>query len=215
MRRAALLLSVFFAVPALADTPEFQKGGVMIGLQYGWGLWNLDRAKLAGQVGDADAATLVGDTQNGHSANFSLGYNILGHATIEATITGTGWNLTEGNRGGGGFITGAAHWHPIQIFLKDQPRFYDASVFLGAGYGIMGENRGIDGFVWQWGVDADIYFAKTLAVTVFYRSTQLNMNSFYIDYNNRRDPGNTVNLPQGSGGSFGQVGIGLRLRVSP
>lgn len=215
MNRAALLLAALLAVPAFADTPDFGKGGVIIQLEYGYGFWNLDRGRLENQVGAGEADVFISDAQNGNSATLNLGYNILGHVDVLASLTGTGWDLFEQTRGGGGFITGVAAWHPLQLFLGDKPRFYDLSVFGGAGYGIVGERRGMDGFCWQWGVDGDVYLAKSIAVSVFYRSTQLNFGNWYIDYNNRRDPGNTVSLPQGSGGSFGQVGVGLTLRVAP
>lgn len=213
--KSFIAATVLLALPAFAAQPDFGKGGAVIGLQYGYGIWNLDRAKLAAQVGQSDADIVVNDTRNGHSATLRLGYNILGHATVEALVTATGWNLTEADRGGGGFITGGAHWHPLELFLKGKPRFYDASVFLGLGHGLMGQNRGMDGLVWQYGLGADFFFSRILALGVFFRSTQLNFNSFYLDYNNRALEGATLALPQGSGGSFMQFGATLTLRVSP
>lgn len=206
---------LFCALPSYAAMPELGKGGAVIALQYGWGMWGIDRQKLAPQVGQPNADVIYADTQNGHSATLRLGYNILGHATVEALVTATGWDLTEANRGGGGFITGGAHWHPIEIFMKGKERFYDASIFFGAGYGLMGENRGMDGFVWQFGLGADFFVNRIIAFGAFFRSTQLGFGSFYLDYNNRAVAGNTITLPQGSGGSFSQVGLTVTLRVSP
>lgn len=213
--KSFLAATLLFALPAFAAMPEFGKGGAVIGLQYGYGIWNIDRPKLTPQVGQANADQMFADTQNGHSATLRLGYNILGHATVEATATATGWDITEANRGGGGFVTGGAHWHPLEIFMKGKERFYDASLFLGFGYGLMGENTGMDGFVWQYGLGADFFFSRILALGLFMRSTQLSFSSFYLDYNNRSLPGATVPMPNGSGGSFMQLGVTLTLRVSP
>jgi hypothetical protein len=213
--KSFLIATLLVALPATAATPEWDKGGVIFALQYGWGMWNIDRAKLAPQVGQDNADVLYSDTQNGHSASLRLGYNILGHATVEGTLSASGYRLTESTRGGGGFVAGGAHWHPLQIFLAGRDRFYDVSLFLGAGYGIMGQNRGMDGFAWQYGLGADFFVAKTIGLGAFFRSSQMNFGNFYFDYNNRNVAGNTVTLPQGSGGNFQQVGITLTLRVSP
>ena len=213
--KSLLAATLLFAFPATAASPEFAKGGAIVALQYGYGLWGIDRAQLASQVGQADADLLANDTLNGHSATLRLGYNILGHATPEATLTATGWNLTESNRGGAGFVTGGVHWHPIEIFMKGKERFYDASLFFGLGYGIMGQNRGMDGFAWQYGVSTDFYVAKSIALGLFFRSTQMGFSSFYLDYNNRSLPGATLPLPNGSGGAFRQVGVTVTLRVAP
>jgi hypothetical protein len=63
-------------------------------------------------VDPAGADTFVSDAENGHMATVRLGFNILGHASLEGTFSGTGWRLTEISRGGAGFLGGAIYTCP-------------------------------------------------------------------------------------------------------
>jgi len=222
MVRPSLIAALLCSHLALAAVPDFSAGGVVFGLQYGPGSWFLDGPKLQAQLGIQDnAALLTANTLNGHSATVRLGYNILGHATVEGTLTGTGWNLFEGSRGGAGFGTGVLHWHPLQLvdqlwspaWMKE--RAYDASLFFGMGYGILGQVRGLDGLVWQWGADANWYVGKSIGLGLFVRGTQLATSSYYIDFYNRAVAGNTIVLTDGGVGSFVQFGLDLTLRFAP
>lgn len=202
-------------VPAAASAqPDFTRGAVVFGLQYGPGLWALDRRHLASQVGDGHAGVFVGDARNSHTASMRLGYNILGHATVEADLTATGWNLADQTRGGGGFLAGVAHWHPLALVWKDQPRPYpiDATAFLGLGYGIAGQNRGMDGQLWEVGATGSYYFSPSVAVGLFARGILLQWSNFYLDYDGRTLAGNTLALPKGSGGAFWTLGLSLDFR---
>src|SRR5438309_265113 len=115
MRASVFLCAALLASVALASAPKFSNGAVMLGVEYGVGFFNIDSAKLAAQVGEADTAVYKADLQNSHTATLRLGYNILGHATLEAALTGTGWNIFDPNRGGGGFLVGLVHWHPLEL----------------------------------------------------------------------------------------------------
>lgn len=223
MVRPFLLAALLCAHLAHAAVPDFSAGGVVFSLQYGPGSWFLDGPKLNEQLQNFpfEQGLLTDTTLNGQSATVRLGYNVLGHATVEGTLTATGWNLFDPNRGGAGFGTGVLHWHPLQLvdqlyapaWMKE--RAYDASLFVGMGYGILGQTRGLDGLVWQWGADANWYFGKSIGLGLFVRSTQLATTNYYIDFYNRSVAGNTIVLADGGVGSFVQFGVDLTLRFAP
>ncbi|MBL9038875.1 MAG: hypothetical protein JNG84_10195, partial [Archangium sp.] len=85
--------------------------------------------------------------------------------------------------------------------------------FFGVGYGIVGQRTGIDGLVLEAGFQADYFFTRFFGLGFFVRGVFLNGSSFYLDYNNRSLPGNTLALPQGSGGSFTTLGFTLQFRA--
>jgi hypothetical protein len=212
-----LLVCFLFLAPVAAQAAQadFSNGAVILGLEYGPGYWGFDRAHLAAQVGDPLASVFVDDLQTGHTGTIRLGYNILGHATVEAMVTGTGWDLSTVNRGGAGFVGGELHWHPLELvwLKKERPIPLDASVFFGLGYGIAGERTGMDGTVLETGLTASYFFVKAVGAGLFVRGVFPQWNNFYIDYDNRQLAGNTLPLPNGSGGSFWTFGLALTFRV--
>src|SRR5690242_5070837 len=111
---ACFVVSALVASPAVA-APNFSGGAVSLGLQYGPSAWALDAAQLGRQVGQGNADTFIAQAQGSHTGTLRLGYNILGHATVEAALTATGWNLGSVSRGGGGFLAGLVHWHPLEL----------------------------------------------------------------------------------------------------
>lgn len=214
MARVLLLVCFLSSTAAFADGPDFSRGAVMLGLHYGYGLWGFDRAQLSSQVGAPNADAFLGTTPNAQAAAVRLGYNVLGHATAEAVLTATGWNLTEVTRGGAGFLIGALRWHPLMLVFPEGPRKvpFDASVFFGAGYGIVGQARGMDGAALTAGFDIEYYISRGVGFSFFARDFFPLWNSFYLDYDNRAVPGNTIAMPGGSGGSFISFGLALNLR---
>ena len=215
MRRLLWLLAALLPSLCMAAGPNFSEGGLVIGLQYGLTSWNLDRPGLASQVGDANAALFADPVSSPtQTASLRIGYNILGHATVEADITGTGWSLSESTRGGGGFGVGVVHWHPMELFFhkKERPIPIDPSIFGGAGYGIAGSARGMDGLVFEGGLNVDYFFVKMVAVSLYARGIFLRWDKFYLNYDQRAVPGNTVALPQSSGGVLWNYGIALDFR---
>lgn len=214
----ALAAALAVSAPALADPPQFSKGGFVLSLQYGLGLWNVDRPKLRQQVGFL-GDVFADDAQNTQAAAVRVGYTILGHATVSAELAATGWNLTEPSRGGGGFASGVVTWHPLELLYtvvlkkEKRPLPIDAGTFFGVGYGLVGQRTGMDGLVFQWGLNADYWFARYFGAGLFARGTFLSWSTFYLDYNNRSVPGNTVALPQGSGGSWWHVGLSVHFRA--
>lgn len=226
MFKRLILIAVCALVSATAwaDPPKFSSGGVLFSIQYGpFGFFSFDRTFIgnqlqasAGSLGQVYADQFLGDLQSTHTVGIKLGYNILGHATIAAELVATGWNLSQTNRGGGGILTGTLAWHPLElIFLKKErrPIPIDASIFFGAGYGIFGQTLGMDGLVWQWGMTADFWFNRYIGLGVFIRGSFPRWGALYINYDQRSQPGNTLQLPQTSGGQFWHPGIAITFRV--
>jgi len=201
---------------AWADPPQFSKGGFLFSVDYGPGLWALDRAHLASQVPEPMANTFVTDAQSTHTVTLSAGYNIRGHASVAADFTATGWNLFDANRGGAGFLAGSVAWHPLELVWmnKEQRPFpIDASTSFGVGYGIAGQHTGMDGLVLEWSTKVDYFFSRYFGLGIFARGVFLQWDKFYLDYYGRSNPGATLALPKGSGGAFWHLGIALHFRA--
>ncbi len=201
---------------ALADGPNFSGGGFLFSIQYGPGFFGLDRAKLSNQVGPDLANTFITDAQNTHTFGIHAGYTIKGHATISADLTGTGWNLADAGRGGGGWLTGTVAWHPLELVFMNKekrPIPFDFSPFFGVGYSIVGQHTGMDGLIFQTGVNADYFFTRYFGLGLFVRAFFLDYDKFYLDYYNRSAPGATIALPQHSGGTFVTFGIAMHFRA--
>lgn len=192
--------------------PRFSEGGFVMTVQYGVGLWGMDRPKLVSQVGGILADSFITDVQNTHTATLKASYNILGHASIGVDFTGTGWNVFDVNRGGAGFLAGTLAWHPLELVWmqkKVRPLALDASVFFGAGYGIAGRITGMDGLVLEGGFQADWYFTRYFGVGLFARGVFPQWDKFYTDFYGRV----FAQLPQGSGGAFWTLGASLHFRA--
>ena len=212
-RFIALAIALLPAV-AGANGPQFSRGGLYLNLQYGPGFFKFSESHLASQVDPADAALFVNEMmgQWDHTGSARLGLNIAGHVSVEAALTGAGWNVMSVDRGGGGFLGGVLAWHPLQLFLQDN-RSVDLSAFGGAGYGIVGKSRGADGRFLTWGGTLDYYFSPTFFMGAFYRRILPQFDKFYVNYDQRSTPGNTVPLPSLSGGSFWTAGLTMGFRM--
>jgi hypothetical protein len=146
------IIAILLLSPALPA-----KEGFSVTLGVGGGIWNLDRGSLRSSLSGSskyvpgDEERLLETISNGLALRFSMAYNILGYASIEAGLTAHGWNLGDsGSIGGSGHIGGVAHIHPFQFFMPE--RDFDATFFLGGSYSIIGgghadenEDRGLDG----------------------------------------------------------------------
>jgi hypothetical protein len=230
MIRLLAVVATLAAGTSLADPPHFSAGGFNLGIQYGPGFWTVDKAKLGADPGGKDglmvgptyAGLFVDSLQNTHTVSLSLAYNILGHASIGADLTATGWRLFDATRGGGGMAIGKVAWHPLELFFmkKDKrPIPIDFSTFFGVGYGIVGgatavagAPTGMDGLLFEWGANIDYYFARSFGLGFFVRGVFLNWDKFYLDFNNRDVMGNTITLSKPLGGSFWTIGITVNFR---
>jgi hypothetical protein len=216
MFRCVLVVGLLSGRAGLAEPPKFSEGGFLFSLMYGPGLWGFNRTLLAEQVGAGNADILIADAVTSHTVSLRAAYNILGHASLGVDFSGTGWDISNSNRGGAGFLTGFVAWHPLElVWMKKQQRpiGLDVSTMFGVGYGIMGEQRGMDGLVLQWGLNADYFFARYFGLGLFAKGTFLQWDKFYVNYNDRSVPGNTLPVPKGTGGSFWTLGITLIFRA--
>jgi hypothetical protein len=233
--RVITLSAILAPLAVWADPPHFSSGGFNFQIQYGPGFWTVDQAKLGSDPGVTDAMGnryVVGPTnaelfktslQNTHTVSLSAAYNIMGHASIGADLTATGWNLFDVSRGGGGMVIGKVAWHPLELFFmkkEKRPIGIDASTFFGVGYGIVGGAtsvagfpNGMDGLLFEWGANVDYFFARYFGLGFFARGVFLNWDKFYLDFNNRDVPGNSIALAKPLGGSFWTFGISMTFRA--
>ena len=227
------------APPAQTNVPNFSAGGFNFQLQYGPGFWTVATPSLGADpgknglvVGPERAALFTGMLNDpkhspGHVVSLSLSYNILGHVSLGADITATGWNIFDDARGGGGFAIGKIAWHPLELFFMNKekrPIGLDFSTFFGLGYGIVGgataaagNPLGMDGLIFEWGANVDYFFAKSFGLGFFARGVFLNWEKFYLDFNHR-DADTcggpcTIPLAKPLGGSFWTFGISMTFRA--
>jgi hypothetical protein len=207
MTRALLALSLLASSAVLAAPPNLSSSGVTFGLQYGRGLFAIDRDRLAAQVGDAEADLLVGSLRGTHTASLDLGYRIAGHLTLGGTFTFTGWDLGSANRGGGLFPGGYVKWHPLA--LVSDTRYLDVWASAGLAYGLIGQTRGAAGLLYEAGLGAELFIVPTVSVGAYFRAKFLNFDKFYVNYDQRAQPGNTLDLNGRELGRFYTAGISL------
>ena len=64
-----------------------------------------------------------------------LGYNILGHVSVEGAISGAGSDtLTDGSV----HVAGQLRWHPVELGIPHLDRDWDVSTFVGVGWSLAG-----------------------------------------------------------------------------
>ena len=206
------------------QVPMFSKGGILFSIEFGPGAWAIDTVDLAAQLGAA--APLADMWARGLRTSYSLGlrfgYNILGVATVEFAFAGSGWLLSDPNRGGGGFAGGVVRFHPLEIVwrvLKKEQRPFglDFSMYWGWGYGIAGFGAdpamaipalGMDGFAFQWGFDVEYFFTKGIGVSLGLRGAFPFWNKLYVDFENRVG----FDVRNGIKGAYWAPTIGILMR---
>lgn len=203
-----------------ASEPDFGSGGFVFSARYGPGYWSFSPSALVSQVPDheADVRAFVGDLQVSHAAALRAQYTILGHVSLGADLTASGWNIAQPSMGGAGFLTGFVGWHPFELLfalLEKRPRPVplDLHTTFGVGYGLAGQRRGMDGLLFEWGLGLDYFATRYFAVGAFVRGVFFAWEKLYLNYFERAVPGNTVLLPGGSGGSFWTFGLSLSFRA--
>jgi hypothetical protein len=187
-------------LPALAHARD----GAYFELGYGYNWWNLDRPRIEKQLPGGNAVDFFAPLQNAQAATVRVGYNVLGHAHIGAHLMGTGWNVTDASRGGGGYVGGEVGWHPLQlahVLLKNglpYRQYYDFWVEGGYGYSIVGKDNAMDGGVGEFGLGAE-------GCPLPWLSLGLRTTWYFADYNRyiyNYDGHVYGDLPNHSGGSF-------------
>ncbi len=221
MFRLICAVAVLTTSSALADPPKFSQGGFNFDLRYGPGWWEMDAAHVAAQAGPL-GSQFVGQlaagnrTEASHTLGLALAYNILGHASLGVDFTATGWNVFNAARGGAGFLTGKLAWHPLELFFlnkEQRPIPLDFNTSFAVGYGIAGgggsPSLGMDGVVFQWGLDVQYFFARYFALGAYVKGTFFDWRKLYTDFDNQV----FVELPNGSGGNFWSLGFTLTFRA--
>ncbi|MFT3838810.1 MAG: hypothetical protein QM723_17655 [Myxococcaceae bacterium] len=213
MRRTLALVLLLAAVPASASAPDFSAGGFLFTLQFGPDYWRLGRQHIARQgVGFTEADMFVSDAKDTWATvALRAGYNILGHATIEGTLTATGWSIDQPNRGGGGVATGGVRWHPLELVFmnkKQRPIPLDASIAYGIGWGIMGQRAGAQGISHMLDLSADYFFNRFFGLGFFARLYILDWDKFWIDHDNNIG----VTMPNHMDGYLWHIGLSVNLR---
>jgi len=101
---------------------------------------------------------------SGVGVELRLGYNILGYASVELSIAGTG---TTDFENGIAYPALQVRVHPAQFFIPFEARIWDVNISGGAGYTIAGytpdpdlafddDTKGWEGFVGTFGIGAGI-----------------------------------------------------------
>ena len=195
-----VVLGVLVVSPS-AFAQRFALGeGLLVRLEPGYALPSLDAERIQSQtrLPPGEVKSLLSDhTPSAPGATLVLGYNIKGHATVAAALSATGWDLATSQRGGAGFAALEVSWHPLQLSPSLHPRRYDVSVFGGAGYFVLGEQRALTGLNLQAGLRAEYFVTNWLSLGGAVRYISLQANEYVEDWN-----GNVrQELPEGSGGS--------------
>jgi hypothetical protein len=210
--RAAVLGALVVAPTAFAATGE----GIVLRVEPGYAIWSLDANHIQKQLSQSsvvpagDVQSMLVDQANpGAGLTLGLGYNIKGHATISMDLSGTGWDLAKKQRGGAGFGALEAAWHPLQLVPLLGDRKFDVSVYGGAGYFIMGEQRALDGLHLQVGARAEYFLTPMVSAGLALRYFSLQSRRYSVDWDNHI----SVPLPDGSGGGLFMPSLTLALHV--
>jgi len=183
-----------FLVLFTLSNPALGKEGFSISLGIGGGFWSLDEGSLSSSLEEVgrppnDSRNLTSTLDDGLALRFSMAYNIRKYVTIEVGITGHGWNLGQEAIGGSGHTGLVVHFHPLELFLPQ--RDYDATIFLGGGYSIMGggqENddfdRGMDGGMFDCGLTGRYYINPWLSLGAEFRFTVPFYQRWFVDWDN-------------------------------
>ncbi|MCI0571513.1 MAG: hypothetical protein L0Y66_12225 [Myxococcaceae bacterium] len=192
---AAALLLLVTPLAALAD-------GFVFRLEPGVALWALDAEHIQAQTSlpAGDVQTLfVEHTPSAAALTLQVGYNIREHVTLSAGLTATGWDLLSEARGGAGLLAAEVAWHPAALFPVGQlgaGRHLDGALFFGAGYGVVGEKRAMDGLALQMGLRAEYVPTPGFSLGLSLRLAPLHFSRYVTHWNSNT----SVPLPKSSGG---------------
>ena len=171
MKRAQIAALVFLSVSLCLGAAQAREG-FSISLGIGGGFWSLNEGSLRDSLAEmspprgVETRLLTKELSDGLAVRFGMAYNIKGYASVEIGMTGHGWNLSNLDAiGGSGHVSMVAHFHPFQLFMPE--RDFDASVFLGGGYSILGGgheddsmSRGLDGGALECGIGGRYFFTS-------------------------------------------------------
>jgi len=193
--RSVLMVCAFGLLCSSASAGE----GFSVSLGVGGGLWNLPAGSLRSSLGklnpprSGEQVLLTEELADGLGVRFAMAYNILGYASVELGMTGHGWNLGKLDAiGGSGHATLTAHFHPLELFLPE--RDFDATVFLGGGYAILGGgheddalSRGLDGGLLELGLTGRYFFAPWFSLGAELRLGFPFFSRWHVDWEDGED----------------------------
>jgi len=207
-----LLFVLAGATPSLAkaaDALEPQRRleeGITIRLEPGYSAWNLNLDKMSEQLPTPEnglvGPLLVDQAKNNFGLGLGIGYNIRGHVSILLQFRGHGWDIGDRQRGGAGVATLEVGWHPaamleaLEVLSPTARRWWDASLHLGAGYGVIGEDRALDGLVLAFGFRAEAFVNDWLSLGAGLTWLPLKLSRYVVNWSGGLDH----DLPDGSGG---------------
>lgn len=189
----------FFLVASLllaASGAQARNGGLYFELAPSWGFYFTDEAII--EDGDDDNGDFP---EPGFTPQLKLGVNLFGYAGVEADIAAFGWDLDDIERGGGGFVGGAFRVTPLEFLTFVIPetveipslipqgpvtwrnRPFDVGIYMGGGYGLVGEDYLYQGGYFKWGFDAKFFITPQLAVGIDLPFRHALYRNFrYVDY---------------------------------
>ncbi len=188
LRPSVIFLLATLSLPARAGE------GFSVTLGMGGVVPNLPGGSLSDslrEIGRSDGFLLSDALSGGFAIRFSLAYNILGWSTVELGFTGHGWNLGGSDIGGSGHVTLVAHFHPAQLWWPE--RNWDASVFLGGGWSILGGghsddniNRGMYGGTLECGLTGRYFILPWLSAGMELRFSVPFFRTWVVDWSDER-----------------------------
>lgn len=208
MRSAWTVLAALLLLAPSAGAAE----GFTIGLGVGRGWFSVDGDRLSSAApGFSEEARLFAqgfDGRHSTTVDLHLGWNVLGHALIELTGGGTGWNPFEkGVRGGAAFGGLRTTWYPLQLVEQLRERKYDAGLELGSGYSVAGgPHYGMMGPYLQLGVQAEYLPLPWLGISAFYRHHFAFWNRFIYNAD-----ANDYRSVSGFRAGWGMIGLALNV----
>lgn len=177
--------------------------GFTFGIEYARGSWsNSDTLTTNDILGPIEVGAYMSRVTEAprNGLNLHLGWNVLGHALIEATAQTSFWSpFTADGRGGVGLVGGRLTWMPLELaaqLLHNQAgevlkeRFYDLGLEFGAGYSLGGAKlasnftRGMGGMYTSFGVVAEVWHpkAKVVSLVLGWRYFNAGWDTFYRNY---------------------------------
>jgi hypothetical protein len=190
-------LLVVAMVCSAASAAQARNGGLYFELAPSWGFYFTDEVVI--EDGDDDNGEFP---EAGFVPQLKLGVNLFGWAGVEADIAAFGWDLDDVERGGGGFVGGAFRITPLEILTYILPetaqipslmppgpvtwknRPFDLGIYMGGGWGIVGEDYAYQGGYFKWGFDVKFFITPQLAVGIDIPFRHALYRNFrYVDYN--------------------------------